>query len=104
MTTMLKPRLLGVAVVLIAFLVAPFLVEGQPYLLRIVTTAAVYAIAAYGMNIILGLTGQLSLAHGAFFGVGAYVVGLATTDHDWSFWTAFLVAVLVTTVLGYASG
>lgn len=104
MTTILKPRLIGVAVVVVAFLAAPMLVQGQPYLLRIVTTAAIYAIAAYGLNIILGLTGQLSLAHGAFFGVGAYVVGLATTDHDWSFWTAFLVAVLVTTVLGYASG
>ncbi|WP_114203292.1 branched-chain amino acid ABC transporter permease [Janibacter anophelis] len=104
MTSILNPRLIGVAVIAIAFLAAPLLVEGQPYLLRIVTTAAIYAIAAYGMNIILGLTGQLSLAHGAFFGVGAYIVGLATTDHDWSFWSSFAVAVLVTTVLGYASG
>lgn len=104
MTTLLKPRILGVALIAIAFLVAPFLVAGQPYLLRIVTTAAIYAIAAYGMNIILGMTGQLSLAHGAFFGVGAYIVGLGTTDHDWSFWTSFIVAVLVTTLLGYATG
>ncbi|MDN5716520.1 MAG: branched-chain amino acid ABC transporter permease [Janibacter sp.] len=104
MTTLLRPRLLGVILIAIAFLVAPMLVSGQPYLLRIVTTAAIYAIAAYGLNIILGLTGQLSLAHGAFFGVGAYIVGLATTDHDWSFWTAFVVAILATTILGYASG
>lgn len=100
----LDPRLLGVALVAIAMLAAPFALGGQPYLLRIVTTAAIYAIAAYGMNIILGMTGQLSLAHGAFFGIGAYVVGLLTTDHDWSFWSAFAVAIVATTVLGYVSG
>ncbi|MBS7548897.1 branched-chain amino acid ABC transporter permease [Dietzia cinnamea] len=100
----INPRLLGAALIAIAFLVAPFVLSGQPYLLRIVTMAAIYAIAAYGLNIILGLTGQLSLAHGAFFGVGAYIVGLLTTDYDWSFWGSFLLAIAVTTLLGYASG
>jgi branched-chain amino acid transport system permease protein len=104
MTNRLNPRLLGVALIAIALLVAPFALGGQQYLLRVITTAAIYAIAAYGLNIILGLTGQLSLAHGAFFGVGAYTVGLLTTDYDWAFWTAFLVAVVGTTVLGYVSG
>ena len=100
----LNPRLLGVALVAIALLLAPVVFSEQQYLLRVVTTAAIYAIAAYGLNIILGLTGQLSLAHGAFFGVGAYTVGLLTTDRDWPFWSAFLVAILATTVLGYVSG
>ncbi len=100
----INPRLLGAALIAIAFLVAPLRVGDQPYLLRVVTTAAIYAIAAYGLNIILGLTGQLSLAHGAFFGVGAYIVGLLTTDYDWSFWSSFLLAIAVTTLIGYASG
>src|SRR5699024_4325019 len=86
----LNPRFLGVALIAIALLVSPVVLSGQQYLLRIVTTAAIYAIAAYGLNIILGLTGQLSLAHGAFFGVGAYIVGLLTTDYDWSFWVSFV--------------
>lgn len=100
----INPRLLGVLLVALALLAAPLVLGGQPYLIRVTTTAVIYAIAAYGMNIILGLTGQLSLAHGAFFGVGAYIVGLLTTDHDWSFWGSFLLAIVVTTVLGYASG
>ncbi|MHA7125231.1 branched-chain amino acid ABC transporter permease [Janibacter indicus] len=104
MTTTFNPRLLGVALITITMLAAPFVLSGQPYLLRIVTTAVIYAIAAYGMNIILGMTGQLSLAHGAFFGVGAYIVGLLTTDHDWSFWTSFILAIVATTVMGYVSG
>ena len=104
MTTSFNPRLLGVGIVALALVATPFVLSGQPYLVRIVTTALIYAIAAYGMNIILGLTGQLSLAHGAFFGIGAYVVGLLTTDRDWSFWASFALAILVTTALGYVSG
>ena len=104
MTTSFNPRLLGVGIVALALVATPFVLSGQPYLVRIVTTALIYAIAAYGMNIILGLTGQLTLAHGAFFGIGAYVVGLLTTDRDWSFWASFALAILVTTALGYVSG
>lgn len=104
MTARLEPRLLGVALVAVGLVLAPLAFSGQEYLLRIVSTAAIYAISAYGLNIILGLTGQLSLAHGAFFGVGAYVVGLLTTDYDWSFWVSFALAILVTGVLGYVSG
>lgn len=104
MMTKLNPRLLGVLLIALALLVSPFALGGQQYLLRILTTAAIYAIAAYGLNIILGMTGQLSLAHGAFFGVGAYIVGLLTTDYDWSFWSAFLVAIVVTAAAGYVAG
>lgn len=104
MTNRLDPRLLGAALIAVALLVAPLVFREEQYLLRVVTVAAIYAIAAYGLNIILGLTGQLSLAHGAFFGAGAYIVGLLTTDHDWSFWAAFLVAIAATAVAGYLAG
>src|SRR5690606_21645958 len=60
--------------------------------------------AVYGMNLILGLTGQLSLAHGGFFGIGVYVVGLLTTDYGWTFWPSLLVAVAATAVGGYVAG
>lgn len=100
----LNPRALGVAIVALALLAAPLVFSQEQYLLRVVTVAVIYAIAAYGMNIILGLTGQLSLAHGAFFGVGAYTVGLLTTDYDWSFWAAFAMAIGVTALGGYLSG
>lgn len=104
MTDRLNPRFLGAVLVALALLAAPFLLSEQQYLLRVVTVGAIYAIAAYGLNIILGLTGQLSLAHGAFFGAGAYIVGLLTTDYDWSFWSAFAVAVAATMIVGYLAG
>lgn len=95
---------IGIALVALALVIAPFALAGQDYLLRLLTMAATYAIAVYGFNIILGLTGQLSLAHGGFFGIGIYVVGLLTTDYGWSFWAAFLAAIVTTAVAGFVCG
>jgi branched-chain amino acid transport system permease protein len=54
----------------------------SPYLLYIVNMIGIAAIAAIGLNILIGFTGQISLGHGAFFGVGAYSGAiLATTLH-----------------------
>lgn len=94
----------GMAAVAVLLIVAPFLLQGQDYVLRLLTMAATYAIAVYGFNIILGLTGQLSLAHGGFFGIGIYVVGLLTTKQDWPFWAAFAAAIVTTAVLGFLCG
>lgn len=104
MTARISIQHVGMALVAIALVIAPFALAGQDYVLRLLTMAATYAIAVYGFNIILGLTGQLSLAHGGFFGIGIYVVGLLTTDHGWSFWSAFLAAIIVTAVTGFACG
>lgn len=104
MMTRIHPRLIGAALMILALVLSPLFLSDQPYLVRVLTTAAIYAIAAYGMNIILGLTGQLSLAHGGFFGIGAYIVGLLTTDYDWTFWSSFVLAIVGTTVIGYLSG
>jgi len=96
---------LGLGVVgAVVLLGAPALLTESDYTLRLMTMALVYAIATYGMNVILGFTGQLSLAHAGFFGIGAYVTGILTVDHDWSFWAAFVVSVVVTAVTGFLAG
>lgn len=97
-------RGIGAMAVAIGLLFAPLLLADQNYLLRILITGATYAIAVYGLNIILGLTGQLSLAHGGFFGIGVYTMALLTTDHDWSFWPALLAAIVLTSVIGFLAG
>ncbi|HOW57260.1 MAG TPA: hypothetical protein PKZ12_04615, partial [Smithellaceae bacterium] len=52
------------------FFVVPFFVSS--YMLYIINTIGIAAIAVIGLNILIGYTGQISLGHGAFFGVGAY--------------------------------
>lgn len=66
-----------VATVLVVtgLIVLPFLVK--PFFIFLATSILVYAIAIVGMNILMGLGGQVSIGHGAFVAVGAYVTGIA---------------------------
>jgi len=50
--------------------------SGQRYLWTILTLIAVYALAASALNLVLGMGGLVSFGHAAFFGAGAYVVGI----------------------------
>jgi branched-chain amino acid transport system permease protein len=49
---------------------------GNPYILRIFTLAAIFAIFAASWDVLVGYTGQINLGHALFFGVGAYSVAL----------------------------
>ena len=95
--------LLVPAVLLLVAVVFPLAVD-NPYLVSVVVTAYVTAIAVYGLDVMLGYTGQLSLAHAGFFGIGGYTVGILTADHGFSFWTALPIALALTVVLAHLIG
>lgn len=42
-----------------------------------------YAVAVLGLNLLTGFSGQVSLGHAAFFGVGAYTSAILVSDHGW---------------------
>ena len=48
----------------------------QPYTITLATRAAIFALAAVGLNFALGLGGLVSLGHAAFFGIGGYAMGV----------------------------
>ena len=54
----------------------------DPYLLTTLITTGIFIIAAMSLNLLLGYTGQLSLGHVAFFGIGAYVSALTSLGFD----------------------
>jgi branched-chain amino acid transport system permease protein len=56
------------------------------------------------LNLLLGYTGQLSLGHAAFFGIGAYTSALLTLKLDWSFWPALAAAVALAGAAGLFIG
>ena len=48
------------------------------YILNILMQATTFSIAVFGLSVVLGLCGQINLAQAAFFGFGAYAVGIGT--------------------------
>ncbi|HET9705983.1 MAG TPA: branched-chain amino acid ABC transporter permease [Vicinamibacterales bacterium] len=80
------------------------LVVPNEYYLQILTQGYVLAISACGLNVILGLAGQLSLAHAGFFGIGAYTVALLGTKAGLSFWLGLPAGIVLCAVAGYGIG
>ena len=76
------PYFIGAAIVVALAASASF----DGYILNILMQATTFAIAVFGLSVVLGLCGQINLAQAAFFGFGAYVVGIGTTDYQLNFW------------------
>lgn len=78
-------------IVLVALAIAFALVVPKTgYVLNISLQATTYAIAVLGLTIVLGLCGQINLAQAAFFGLGAYAVGIGQTEYGVNFWVCLL--------------
>jgi branched-chain amino acid transport system permease protein len=84
------------------FCVIPFL--SSDYTLYVLNTIGIYAIAAIGLNLLIGYTGQISLGHGAFFGVGAYTAAILATKASFPLWAALPIAGLATAAVGMIFG
>ncbi|PKN77172.1 MAG: branched-chain amino acid ABC transporter permease [Deltaproteobacteria bacterium HGW-Deltaproteobacteria-10] len=92
---------------LVLFLVLLFLVVPltlSPYMLYILNTIGIAAIAAIGLNILIGYTGLISLGHGAFFGVGAYAAAILATRVGLDFYLAIPAAGIITALVGMIFG
>jgi len=96
-------RLAGVVVTgaALAAVVAPFFLK--PFGIFLISTWVVLTIAAIGLNLTLGYAGQISLAQGAFVGIGAYTVALLT-PMGVPFFAAFIVAGLLCFAIGWVLG
>jgi branched-chain amino acid transport system permease protein len=77
----------------------------NPYHLHVLIMAGIFTILALSLNLLLGYTGQLSLGHAAFFGIGAYTSALlALPPLEWSFWLALPAAAVASGLAGWAIG
>jgi len=71
---------------------------------RLATTVAMFVVLASGWNIIGGLTGYASFGNVAFFGLGAYTVGVLVANRGWPFLLALLAAPVVAAVFALIVG
>lgn len=73
-------------------------------LLNFLTFALIVALAAQGWNLLAGYGGQFSFGHAAFFGTGAYAMGLLQVRFGINPWAAMPVAILAGAAVGWAIG
>ena len=86
---------LGGVVVAAPWLVAAAAPRQQRYVLHVLIFTALFAALALSYDLVVGHVGSLSLAHPAFFGVGAYTAAILATRARWPFLADLLAAVLV---------
>jgi len=83
----------------VAVLALPMLVHND-YILRIANMILIYMMLTFGLNLITGYTGQLSLGHASFYGIGAYTSALLTLRLGLPFPLALLSAGILACIFG----
>jgi branched-chain amino acid transport system permease protein len=76
----------------------------SPYMLYVFNIIGISAIAAIGLNILIGFTGQISLGHGAFFGVGAYAAAILASRFNLPLLVTLPLSGLITAIIGMLFG
>ena len=81
--TKLALSVLGLAVLALFPVVIP-----NPYYIHLAETILIYAILLFGLDIVVGYTGQVSLGHAGLFGIGSYATGVLVFKLGLPFWLA----------------
>ena len=68
------------------------------------TMVVVYAIAILGLAILTGFNGQISLGHGAFYAIGAYVTAVLMYQYNVPYWATLPVSAVVCAAVGFLIG
>lgn len=74
------------------------------YALTLLTQILIYAMFAMSLDLLLGYTGLASLGHAAYFGLGAYAVGILSTAHQASFLACLAAALVLATAVAALFG
>ena len=95
---------LGAVVVTVPWLVATAVPRQQRYVLHVLIFTAIFAALALSYDLVVGHVGSLSLAHPAFFGIGAYAAAILATRAGWPFLASVLAAVLTAALVAALVG
>jgi ABC-type branched-subunit amino acid transport system ATPase component/ABC-type branched-subunit amino acid transport system permease subunit len=96
----MKPQQLVIALVGIAALVLFPVFIHNPYYVHLLETIMIYAIVLFGLDIVVGYTGQVSLGHAGLFGIGAYTAGVLVFKLAAPLWITLPAAIVVTAGFG----
>jgi len=95
---------LGALVVAAPWVIAAAVPRQQRYVLHVLVFTALFAALALSYDLVVGHVGSLSLAHPAFFGIGAYTAAILATAAGWPFLADLLAAALLAAVVAALVG
>ena len=84
----------------LALLAAAPLMTSNPYYIHMIGTIMIYAILLFGLDIVVGYTGQVSLGHAGLFGVGSYTAGVLFLKFGAPLWMIIPASIAVTAAFG----
>jgi branched-chain amino acid transport system permease protein len=90
------------AAVIVFLLICPLFSSDR--ILTIMTMTGIYIISVYGLNILTGYCGLISLGHAGFMAVGAYTSAILTAKLGWPFWMTLPCAALAAGIAGIIVG
>jgi branched-chain amino acid transport system permease protein len=100
---LLEHRLAGVVAMAAIVAVLPLLFPSA-YYYRVAALVFVFALAAVGLNLLMGLAGQVSLGHAGFMGIGAYAVAIGPTHLGVPSWLSFVIGAALAAVTAFVVG
>ena len=93
-----KTQKFAMLIILIAFIIVfPFVIHDK-YTLHVIILCSMYACLTLSLNLIIGWSGQFSLGHVCFYGMGAYVTTLLMMNYEMNFFLATLISIIFTSI------
>ena len=100
MSAKMNKKMLGLGVIgVVALALYPSLIT-NPYYIHLAETILIYAILLFGLDIVVGYTGQVSLGHAGLFGIGSYATGVLVVKLSLPFWLAIPASVIGAALFG----
>ena len=96
----MNKKIFAIGVIGIAALVAFPMLFPNPYYIHLAETILIYAILLFGLDIVVGYTGQVSLGHAGLFGIGSYITGVLVFKLGVPWYLAILASIGGTALFG----
>ena len=101
--TLIRHRLVPFAALAMIILLLPFF-SPSAYYYRVAALVLIFALAALGLNLLMGFAGQVSLGHAGFFGIGGYATAIGPTYLGLPSWLSIIAGAAVSSLIAFLVG
>jgi branched-chain amino acid transport system permease protein len=99
-----KIKGLSKIIIMLLAILLPVISSNNLYIINIFVLTGIYVIVAVGLNLLTGYTGQISMGHAAFYGLGAYSSALLAANFGIPFWIGIIAGGVVAFIFGIIMG